>query len=564
MANNFSGDSHCKALWRFESGSLTTDDIGSNTLVNYATRVLADTDSGDYREGGASAYFVSSVSPRMYIEDADLDADFPLKSSSSSASFSLCLWFKLADVSANYILVAKNVYLGSNDESLLLYTRDYGAYYGIRIIKGYNAGNSSEVWEAIPSLDLQAGRWYHLGLTWDDTSKQFHIVVWDDTAQVKYTDSDTQAYGMSLTTSPVNLGCRADSGGVPNAELNGWLDEVVVFNDILTETEIDNIRQETYGTGATEHELYGSIIVTSVFSGDVAVSRSVSGAFEATSFVTAILDCFASMAGTCSAQSNYTAILSVAGPVALAGATGGRSRLKAMLTRSRFTPRTKADWLQEALFSGVTSNAFKLGTILTGGWFWMRRTGCSALYRGAMLSNVDFNNIVSVVNSEAQTITLPDHLSHEPNSQCCYLVRRFNACGNLERTTTAAVQVRMGPDGNLAEPVPNGIYGLNGHIIAGDKVQLNWFYCSLDQQVSPAVFRVYGDETLQSELAVIPYEGRRFYTYLSESLPQGPHVFVIVAESVNSIQSLTLAHVNVPIRITSPVNVSLLSAEAMA
>ena len=34
MANDFSSDSNCVALWRFESGALTADSIGTNTLTN--------------------------------------------------------------------------------------------------------------------------------------------------------------------------------------------------------------------------------------------------------------------------------------------------------------------------------------------------------------------------------------------------------------------------------------------------------------------------------------------------------------------------------------------------
>jgi len=37
-------------------------------------------------------------------------------------------------------------------------------------------------------------------------------------------------------------------------------------------------------------------------------------------------------------------------------------------------------WLREALFNGMTANAFKLGTTLSLGWFWLRIAGCSALY----------------------------------------------------------------------------------------------------------------------------------------------------------------------------------------
>lgn len=31
MANNFTADPNCKALWRFENGALTVDSKGTNT-----------------------------------------------------------------------------------------------------------------------------------------------------------------------------------------------------------------------------------------------------------------------------------------------------------------------------------------------------------------------------------------------------------------------------------------------------------------------------------------------------------------------------------------------------
>jgi len=547
MANDFSSDSNCRALWRFESGALTTDSVGANTLTNDSSVVTADTDSVNYHEGEASAYFVSSASPRLYINDADLDSGFPLKSSASTADFSLCFWFKLADVAANYILVAKNIYLGSNDESLLLYTRDYGTYYGIRIIKGYNSGNSNEVWEAVASLDLQAGRWYHLGLTWDDSAKQFNIVVWDDTTSTKYTDSDNQSYSMSLTSSPLNLGARADSSGTPNAELNGWLDEVVVFSDILTESEIDSIRQGTYGTSATEHELGGPITASSEILGNLIVTRGLSGSIQATVSSTPVLSAVMAMVGTINV----------------------RVRAIASLLRSRSIARTRADWLSEVLLSGATSNALKLGTVLTGGWFWTRRAGCLAVYRGPTLRCVNFGNILSVASADAERVVLPAGLLHEPNSRYCYLVRRYNGSGDAERTTTAALRVRIDSDGDVAEPVPNGVYALSVQMVAGGKIRLNWFYCPLDQEAPPGVFHIYGDDAtgrldLESVLGTVPYQGHRSYSFLSESLAEGSHVFGVAAETGDGILNLALSDVNVAVRSVTPTSLTLLSAEAIA
>ena len=52
MANSFSGDGNCVALWRFENGALTADSIGTNTLTDNNT---VGTSTGDYKEGSACA-----------------------------------------------------------------------------------------------------------------------------------------------------------------------------------------------------------------------------------------------------------------------------------------------------------------------------------------------------------------------------------------------------------------------------------------------------------------------------------------------------------------------------
>ena len=38
----------------------------------------------------------------------------------------------------------------------------------------------------------------------------------------------------------------------------------------------------------------------------------------------------------------------------------------------------EASWRKEAMLHGMTDAAVKLGTVLTQGWFWTRRAGCSA------------------------------------------------------------------------------------------------------------------------------------------------------------------------------------------
>ena len=77
MANDYSADSSCLAWWRFESGALTSDSKGANTLTASGTPPTSDT--VNYFEGSGSAAFVKASNMYYTIADASLPATFPFK-----------------------------------------------------------------------------------------------------------------------------------------------------------------------------------------------------------------------------------------------------------------------------------------------------------------------------------------------------------------------------------------------------------------------------------------------------------------------------------------------------
>src|SRR5208282_5472922 len=89
MANNFSTDSSCKALWRFESGALTTDSIGPNTLTPVGSPTA---NTSIYKEGAASIQLNGS-SQYAYITDASMVTNgVPLNHSDSVKQATICCW----------------------------------------------------------------------------------------------------------------------------------------------------------------------------------------------------------------------------------------------------------------------------------------------------------------------------------------------------------------------------------------------------------------------------------------------------------------------------------------
>lgn len=321
--------------------------------------------------------------------------------------------------------------------------------------------------------------------------------------------------------------------------------------------------------GSTQH-LGGSIAAVSGVSAVAEPVRTVSGLTGAVACLTATLQNDRAISGTCTVQATVAATLGKAGEVTLSGSVPAVSSVTGSLYV--WSPEAGAtggrDWMAAALFNGMTPSAHRLGTVLTGGWFWMRRAGCAAVYRGPTLAQVDFNNVLSVSGQDAKEVSLPNHVSHEPNSSYCYVVRRFNSCGEVEQTNSAAAMVRIDGDGNLAPGMPNAVFGLKASQVYGHRVRLTWSYSPLEQQAAPEVFRIYWDSctgqmNLVQPLAEVPYRGRRLYSYQSDALNEGTYTFVVRARSEEQTEDVSRESVSCSIRTLSPEAVPLLAAEVI-
>jgi hypothetical protein len=225
-------------------------------------------------------------------------------------------------------------------------------------------------------------------------------------------------------------------------------------------------------------------------------------------------------------------------------------------------------FLKEALFGGMTSNAFKLGTALTLGWFWPRISGCSALYRGHGMEQIDFENILAVAELNAGEISPPGYLPHNNNETYFYVIRRVNSCGHQEHTIAAAVKVSIDTDGDLAKPQPNKIFAVKTIQVDANKIRIVWFYCPIEQMSKPARFNVYFDAATEqinyeNPVASFDYKGRRFYSYLSDTLTAGIYQFAIRAEDASGVENGSLSQLKIQLDITNPDAIDILSAEAI-
>ncbi|MHC4212156.1 MAG: hypothetical protein ACYSWP_02165 [Planctomycetota bacterium] len=196
------------------------------------------------------------------------------------------------------------------------------------------------------------------------------------------------------------------------------------------------------------------------------------------------------------------------------------------------------DFYRDVLFDGMTANGFKLGTVLSLGWFWMRVDGCSVLYRGDVMDAIDFGDVLSVSEIDAEQMSVPSYVGHENDSIYFYVVRRFNSCGVAEQTLSTSVRVAIDSAGDLAEPRPNNLFAVKARQIDGNKVELSWYYCPLAQESEPESFVIYSDGgsgavDFENSVATVDYTGRRFYSYTSGILDTGRYLFCIKVEDVS-------------------------------
>ena len=230
MANDFSTDGNCKALWNLESGALITDSKGTNTLVN----VGVDEDLIDFKQGSCSGAFVRANTDRMYITDANLDPGFPLKSGESNKTFSFTFWVKLDQINIYHYLVQKTA--ASPNRCFIV---DVNNTNHVRLAISRWGFNYTLY---VHASTVQAGRWYHIGITYYNVpAREYRIRIWDDTAgSILGVDGTGLPIDINISATPFTLSDSANS-------LDGNLDEVVVFDDVLSVAEIDQIRSGTYG-----------------------------------------------------------------------------------------------------------------------------------------------------------------------------------------------------------------------------------------------------------------------------------------------------------------------------
>ena len=200
-------------------------------------------------QGSASGDFEHGYVQRLYRTDSNLSSDFPFKNGSSNNQMSICLFFSPeSDMSWNCLTCKCGGYLPAGYSWGLSIWDDSGTKY----VRFWIYYTSSWIDEAIAAVFPNGGayvndQWYHVGVTFDRTSKQAYMKLYDITEASATEVSDTFSNTMQLCTTDFSIGAHAP--GASRYAFDGNIDELVVFGDILSEAEIDEIRAGTYRVG---------------------------------------------------------------------------------------------------------------------------------------------------------------------------------------------------------------------------------------------------------------------------------------------------------------------------
>jgi hypothetical protein len=179
----------------------------------------------------------------MGIDDADLSANFPTKSGGRDVEMSLCFWMKPRSFAYEATVISKYLTTGQARSWRLNLAGPVQGY--LRLALGIGSGNNFKQYDFNgASQKLSKDRWYHVAFTYREKDRQIRVRVWDDAAGKLVFDSiDIATSSIAITRAPVILGAAATL----SEYYDGLLDEMVVFNGVLTTEEIDRIREGRFG-----------------------------------------------------------------------------------------------------------------------------------------------------------------------------------------------------------------------------------------------------------------------------------------------------------------------------
>ncbi len=246
--NDFSGDPNWVGGYTFDGSDPFDDQSGNGNHLYWQFRPWLETTG--MQEGDGCIDMESTIDGTWAISNANLSAGFPGKSGTSNNVWSIGLWFKLESLptagAPDYDTRTICGIVGAGKASWGARVQNNGGNAQVQIFIGYNSGASEETINHT-GRNLSATVWYHLGMTFDNSDKGYVMRLYDSSNTTVYDQAGTTTNNMNVEDGLFSL---STGPGVAAAEYDGLLDELAVFNDELTLTDINNIRGQSYDFGS--------------------------------------------------------------------------------------------------------------------------------------------------------------------------------------------------------------------------------------------------------------------------------------------------------------------------
>jgi len=240
---------NCKGWWGFDSSHIWKDShVNANHITEWTTGLntskqnsagfyinTTDPQYGDYciQQENIDCYYREEIS--------NLSSAFPFRASDTVKKFSICFWIKPETINAivngNPLGYRDAVGKGPVKFKVKTDKTPYLTFWD-------GVAGSEEASSDFGAIFVQ-GDWYHVGITVDGNTGagDYRLRIWDETNE-QFLASDTTG-----TVSNLPLSCKDNQDiGFPTTQSYGTyhIDDVVIFNRILTTDEIDEIRQQTF------------------------------------------------------------------------------------------------------------------------------------------------------------------------------------------------------------------------------------------------------------------------------------------------------------------------------
>lgn len=214
-------DANLVAYYRLNSGALTTDSKGSNTLTN--NNSVAE---GIGKFGGCADTGTTNANKYLSVL-----SDFGINGGSCSIS----LWFKsnIDDISG---LTYQALFSLSDSETKTRFSINYFNDSGTKKIGFYRTRSAVADDGFSVTLNMGVSNFYHLVLTYDGTNIRGYV----NGSQVG-SPTAASGNGNASLVDKFMISSNNNNNNNPDGLAVGLTDDVAVFSDVLSDTEVYNL-----------------------------------------------------------------------------------------------------------------------------------------------------------------------------------------------------------------------------------------------------------------------------------------------------------------------------------